>query len=629
MEFIILEKPQKEADINLTNNKENKILIKKSNESLENKNPLITPSSNDQIEFINVYDIEKEGTKENNLKDYTKLDEDDKDTIIFDNKSKQVFENESNLNDINKIKETETEKDEENIVNKKPEIININDDNDKSKTEINNLNPQNNEVLKENEIKAERNRKAIEKIISILEEININTQKNILRNGFEIWKIYNNKIDEDYKIAKIESDGLVDSEENKKESEKVLNINNLKYIIEHIIIEKPQKEIDINLSNNKDNQNLVEGTVEMEENLENRNPLTNVGHDEKIEFNNINEKKKENEDKEKEEQKENYIKEDVNIEHNNIINIDNEMKEIFENKNNLNNIKKINETEPEKAKDNIIYQKSDILNIIEVINKNENEIDNSNYEKNETSKENEIITEGNKKAIEKIISILVKINYNIERNILKNGFEIWKNYNNEIDENDKKVEIENKIQKDLENNRNTKKKLEKQSETDLNINDNNNKKKPQIFEKVQKEIDNNLINGVDNKLLIEEHMKLNKSKKDKNTLIISSNEQIELNNIYDNENENKDEEKERKKENNEKEELNKEQNCINIINADNEPKDIFDNQNNLKDIKKINETEPEMLEENIVNEKPEIKINDENKNEINYLNQLQKDKGYF
>jgi hypothetical protein len=364
VEFIILEKPQKEADINLTNNKENKILIKKSNESLENKNPLITPSSNDQIEFINVYDIEKEGTKENNLKDYTKLDEDDKDTIIFDNKSKQVFENESNLNDINKIKETETEKDEENIVNKKPEIININDDNDKSKTEINNLNPQNNEVLKENEIKAERNRKAIEKIISILEEININTQKNILRNGFEIWKIYNNKIDEDYKIAKIESDGLVDSEENKKESEKVLNINNVNDKIEHIIIEKPQKEIDINLSNNKDNQNLVEGTVEMEENLENRNPLTNVGHDEKIEFNNINEKKKENEDKEKEEQKENYIKEDVNIEHNNIINIDNEMKEIFENKNNLNNIKKINETEPEKAKDNIIYQKSDILNII-------------------------------------------------------------------------------------------------------------------------------------------------------------------------------------------------------------------------------------------------------------------------
>ena len=53
-----------------------------------------------------------------------------------------------------------------------------------------------------------------------------------------------------------------------------------------------------------------------------------------------------------------------------------------------------------------------------------------------------------------------------------------------------------------------------------------------------------IINGVDNKLLIEEHMKLNKSKKDKNTLIISSNEQIELNNIYDNENENKDEEKE-------------------------------------------------------------------------------------
>ena len=109
---------------------------------------------------------EKEGTKENNLKDYIKKD---KDTINLDNKPKQVFENENNLNDIKKINETETEKEKENIIYKKTEIININEDNDKNKTENNNLNSQYNEVFNENETKAEINKKAIEKIISILE----------------------------------------------------------------------------------------------------------------------------------------------------------------------------------------------------------------------------------------------------------------------------------------------------------------------------------------------------------------------------------------------------------------------------------------------------------------------------
>ena len=474
----ILEKPKKEVDVNL-NNKKNEILIKESDESPENKNPLMTTSSNEQIEFINIYDKEKEGTKENNLKDYIKKD---KDTINLDNKPKQVFENENNLNDIKKINETETEKEKENIIYKKPEIININEDNDKNKTENNNLNSQYNEVFNENETKAEINKKAIEKIISILEEININTQKTILRNGFEKWKIYNNKIDEDDKKVKIESNGLGDSGENnnnktelKKESEKVLNLNDVNAKVEYKIIENPQKEGDINLINNKDNKNLIEGAIRIDKNLENKNPVMIISTNTEIESNNINENNKENENKEKKEQKEIYTKEEINKEqNNNAINIDNEREENIGNKNNLNDIKKINEKEPEKVKDNIGYQKSDIININDDINKDE--INDLNHEKNESSKENEIIIERNKKRIEKIISILVKINDNIEKNILKNGFEKWNNYNNKIDENDKKAKIESKIQEDIEKNKISKKELEKYSEKDLNINDDNNNK---------------------------------------------------------------------------------------------------------------------------------------------------------
>ena len=69
-----------------------------------------------------------------------------------------------------------------------------------------------------------------------------------MRNGFEKWKIYNNKIDEDDKKVKIESNGLWDSGENnnnktelKKESEKVLNLNDVNAKVEYKIIENPQK----------------------------------------------------------------------------------------------------------------------------------------------------------------------------------------------------------------------------------------------------------------------------------------------------------------------------------------------------------------------------------------------------
>ena len=108
---------------------------------------------------------------------------------------------------------------------------------------------------------------------------------------------------------------------------------------------------------------------------------------------------------------------------------------------------------------------------------------------------------------------------------MKNGFEKWNNYNNKIDENDKKAKIESKIQEDIEKNKISKKELEKYSEKDLNINDDNNK--PEIFEKPQEEKDINLINNADNELLIEEDKKLNKSTKDTKPLIISSNERAE------------------------------------------------------------------------------------------------------
>ena len=473
-----------------------------------------------------------------------------------------------------------------------------------------------------------------------------------MKNVLEIWKNYNNQIDEDDNKMIIEN--MNDSNKNKinnkslkKEPKNDLNMidDNNKNEIEEF--EEQQKEIDINLKENRDNEIIIKETVGLNESKEDEHPLIinpdNHKEDKEIEKEIITQKGNQDTEKQIELKNGNNKCEITNESNKNDIN---ESKKILENENNS-NIKnnqnaQFKDKKPEKGEENIIYQKSEIININDDIDKDANEISNLNSEKKEISKENEIKIEENKTKIEKIISILINIDYNINKNKLKHVLEIWKNYNNQIDDDDKKVKIRRNNLENSEENKNNNKKLGKEIESGLNRYDNDNgKNEPHIVDK-PKEKENNLINDKNKELLIDETMNLNKYIEDKNRLIISSNapkedKEIEIDIIKQKEDKDIEKEKEEQKDNNIEEGIAKEKNYKELINIDEESKQIFENENNINNINIMNninielsEKESEKTEENIIYQKPEINnINDDidnNKDEkINNLNSEKND----
>ena len=211
--------------------------------------------------------------------------------------------------------------------------------------------------------------------------------------------------------------------------------------------------------------------------------------------------------------------------------------------------------ENNKIKNDIYIITKEIIDIENKINERNNDV---KYIKSkiELSEKNNIslkkilenCKEKNETKIEKIISILINIDYNIKKNRLKNVIEIWKNYNNQKAEDHKKIKIENI--KDSEENINNNNGIKKENE--LKIKEDNYNNESKIYEKPQKEADINLIDNKDKEILPKETIESKESKGKENPLLINSNEQIEINNINYKEKENEDKGKEGQNEDNKK-----------------------------------------------------------------------------